>query len=324
MVHEWIAHLLFEYDLAPLSIKSVDKRNSWRINTVHGDFFLKRLEIHQKQLSSTAEKIALLQKNEFSGVIPYEKTKYGEYFVTDGKYLYVLSPWIEKAKEIHELKKWETKVLKQMALMHKKSEMPSHSRDFYAGILTGVKNKWEERVEEFKSFRFKKHTRMNSLIDEGRKKALRLAQSAMSRIDEMNQSSLLEKSVRIAICHGRIHRKNIIVGKNAKIYFTHFENSTMDTPVKDIALFFRRYAPYIQWDPRLGHEWLKGYNQVYPLTHGEKFLLGSYLLFPERVIGEMLDHGKSPMFQKKGFYRWQKRVDELGAIERFVKTISYI
>ena len=126
------------------------------------------------------------------------------------------------------------------------------------------------------------------------------------------------------ICHGRINRKNIVVGKNKKIYFINFEKATIDTHVKDLALFFRRYAPYIQWDPAVGHDWLVGYNQRFPLTHGEKLLLGCYLLFPEKVISEVLQHGKSSLFQQKGFYQWQKKVEELRGIERFVKTITSI
>lgn len=324
MEHGLVSPLLFEYDLVPLSVKSVDQRNSWCIKTGHGDFFFKKLEVGHQQIVDTVQKFLVLQKSGFPGMIPYVKTKYGEDFIVAGKDNYALFPWVEKTCDIHELKKWEVKVLKQLALLHKLSEIKSGSGTIPEEILNGVKNKWENRVEEFKSFRLKNHTRINSLIEEGRKKALRLSHLAINRLDEINQSTHLEGTIRRAICHGRINRKNIIVGKNKKIYFINFEKATMDTHVKDLALFLRRYAPYIHWDPVVGHEWLRGYNQGFPLTHGEKLLLGCYLLFPERVIGEVLQNGKSSLFQQKGFYQWQKRVEELGAIERFVKTITSI
>lgn len=323
MKQEWVSQLLFEYDLFPLSIKSIDQRNSWYIKTEQGEFFLKKVEVEREKLIDTVEKFSLLQKMDFSGMIPYKKTKYGEDFLIEERGTFVLFPWVEKLCEIHELKKWEIKVLKQLANLHKLSEMKP-GKGVPEGILLGVKNKWENRVEEFKSFRLKKHTRLNSFIEEGRKRSLRLAYLAINRLDDINQSTHLGGNIRTVICHGRINRKNILVGKNRKIYFVNFEKASIDSHVKDLALFFRRYAPYIHWNPVVGHEWLKGYNQVFPLTHGEKLLLGCYLLFPERVIGEVLQYGKSTQFQKKGFNQWQKRVEELRVIERFVKTITSI
>lgn len=319
-----VSQLLFEYDLFPLSIKAINPRDSWHIKTGEGDYLFKKIEANHEQLIDTAKRFSLLQELNFQGFIPYVKTKYGENFLREGQDYYALFPWVEKACEVHELKKWELKVLKKMALLHKESEMKTENVNVSEQILLGVKNKWENRVEEFKSFRLKNHTRLNALIEEGRKKAVRMADLAINRLDELHQSTHIEGTIRTTICHGRINRKNILVGKNKKIYFTNFEKATIDTHVKDLALFFRRYAPYIQWDPVVGKEWLKGYNQVFPLTHGEKLLLGCYLTFPEKVIGEILQHGKSSLFQQKGFYQWQKKVEELRGIERFVKTITSI
>lgn len=317
------SHLLFEYDLRPVTLQPVDQVNSWQVETEQGKFFLKKMDIDRNQVNEIGRRLIVLIQSGITCILPFQINKYGDNHIYTGEGIYVLLPWIEKAYDIHELKRWEMRVIKQLATLHKASLTHlGASMGEEKSILSKVEERWRNRVLEFRTFHLQNHTRLSALLEDGKKKALRMGDLAIHRLEEIKKVMEQEGKVRLSLCHGQINRKNIIVDSERKVIFTHLEKATIDTPVKDLAIFFRRYAPYKNWDPEIGAEWLKVYTEIFPLTHTEKLLLGSYLLFPERVIRDVLHHGKTSLFQQKGYYQWQKRIEELAVTERFVRTIT--
>jgi spore coat protein YsxE len=327
---EWqMKHLLYEYDLFSYRIDEHGK-DKWRVGTDRGIFLLEKTYEHTAQLYFVAYWLHYLFHRGVRSVIPFCVTKYGEPYIATSEGIYLLYPWIEEANTVQSMPNWEAKVLKEVGRIHRISEQAKEKWRGYAPIsLKQIKQRWENGITQIAVVETKQKEWRNELERNIIEDAGYVKQFAEWALQELNKATekIEEKGLVRVLCHGRIHRRNIIVDTDHHFYFTRFERANFDTPVRDLAIFFRRYAPYYQWSIQKGREWLAAYEAERLLTEEERQLLSCYVLFPEKLVqiarNYMLDPNKKQK-QQAGHYiqTWQKHLQLLPKMRRFAFAIA--
>ncbi|AMA72095.1 MULTISPECIES: phosphotransferase [Aneurinibacillus] len=281
-------HVLHEYDLRLHNLVQ-EGQNRWKAETDCGSFWLEVTHEHPLQLNFVASWLRYLSARGVRSVIPFCLTKYGEPCVVTYEGTYLLLPWIEQIAMIKDLPDWDIKVLKEMARIHKISAEAGEQWRGYAPVsLRQVRQRWEEgiaRIEEIAEAGGKRKT-ASAFERAVRNSAEQVRQFAEWGIQELEKVAVSSDVLHLsrALCHGRVHSRNILVGAGRQIYFINFERANFDTPVRDVTLFFRRYGPAWEWRKGKGREWLYAYESERCLTKGERRLLACYLMYPERLM----------------------------------------
>jgi hypothetical protein len=115
-----------------------------------------------------------------------------------------------------------------------------------------------------------------------------------------------------------------VLHDSAQLYLIDFDQMTIDSPARDLALFYRRHLEKaLEGNEEIAFEWLEAYEKEFPLGRGEKILFAIYLLFPERVFKEIETYYQGirdwhPLKQVRYFER-QMKVTHL--IRHFVKEM---
>ena len=328
---EWLAkHLLYEYDLFLHQIEERGK-DTWRVDTNQGAFLLRRMYEHPVQLYFVASWLHYLYDRGIRSIIPFCVTKYGEPYVFVSGDRYALNLWIEEAEPIRSVPGWEARVLREVGRIHKVSQQAGERWRGYAPVsLEQVKRRWEDSIN-----------RMTVVAEAagGAGRSMEFARTVRGSVEQISlftdraMRGLAEVAVKLegkelarALCHGRLYRRNVIVGTSRKLYLTHFEHANFDVPIRDLAIFFRRYAPYYEWNIQKGQEWLAEYEAERPLTLEERQLLSCYLLFPERLMQLVWSHIRDSEEKREEHARrrtktWQKHLRLLPKMHRFAFSV---
>lgn len=329
---EWQAkHLLYEYDLFLRGIDWI-RENEWKLDTDHGLFLLKKTDESPAQLYFVASWLHYLHSQGIQSIMPYCITKYGEACIREAEGTYVLQQWVTGAQPIHAIPNWESQVLREVARIHRISAQTDKGWDGYAPVsLEKIKGRWEDGIVHIKKLAKESEGEgvspgLERTVKESAEHVQHFAEWAIQELEEAAEQIEESALVRV-LCHGRIHRRNIIQGIDGQLYLTNFERANLDTPVRDLALFFRRYAPQCQWNIRKGREWLAAYEEERLLTEEERQLLSCYLLFPERLAqvarAYLRDRGEErEQNGRKLLKTWQKHLGFLPKMHQFAFAIT--
>lgn len=329
---EWQAkHLLHDYDLRLYGIDETEK-NRWRVETDNGIFLLEKTDEHPTQLYFVASWLHYLYSQGIKSVVPFCVTKYGEPYIATRYGMYVLQPWIEETEAIWRVPEWETRVLREVGRIHQVSIRAQVRWQGYAPVsLEQIRQRWESSIAQvvlIAEMAGQHHGTevFGKMVKKNVEQFLHFAQYAVRELTDAT-ARLERRPLMRVLCHGRIHRRNMIIGAGGAFYITRFERANLDTPVRDLAIFFRRYAPRCGWSIRRGRKWLAAYEEENPLTEEERLLLSCYLLFPERLAhvartywntaGE--DRGQSV---QQWMQTWQKHLQLLSEMHQFALAIK--
>jgi spore coat protein YsxE len=285
---EWQAkHLLYEYDLFLHRLLPIGE-DSWKVDTDRGSFFLKKTYEHPAQLYFVAYWLQYLHNCGIQSVTPFCMTKYGEPYIVTHEGIHILQPWIKEVKRIRNIPDWGARVLQEMARIHRVSEQAGEHWQGYAPVsLVQVQQRWTEGTRQISRIARVARRPGNTsffarVVNENEEQVRQFAEWAEQELQEV-MSNIAEDTLPQCLCHGRIHRRHVRVGRENQIYFTNFERANFDTPVRDLAIFFRRYGPGCEWNVQRGKRWLSAYEMERPLREEERRLLCCYLLYPERM-----------------------------------------
>ncbi|MBN6186544.1 phosphotransferase [Aneurinibacillus sp. BA2021] len=329
---EWQAkHILYEYDLFPRQIAQV-REHEWKVKTDHGFFLLKRTGESPAQLYFVASWLHYLYSRGMYTAIPYYISKYGEACISTVAGAYVLQPWVDGARPLPRFPDWESHVLREVGRIHKISAQAEQGWDGYAPVsLDTIKRRWEDGIAHIQKAaqeagKESTGTGLERMLKESAEHVRHFAEWAIQELEEAAEQ-IEESALARVLCHGRIHRSNLLQDADGRIYFLNFERANLDTPIRDIALFFRRYAPQYQWNIRKGREWLAAYETERLLTKEERQLLSCYLLFPERLAQVARAYVRETGEEREEYVRkllktWQKHLGFLPKMHQFAFAIA--
>ncbi|WP_027414868.1 phosphotransferase [Aneurinibacillus terranovensis] len=323
-------HLLYEYDLRPLAIQTNEPEKAWLIKTKKAKYLLKKTEEKPAQIESVANALYFLEKQGMKSILPFCKTKYGESYIHAPKGMFTLIPWDLDGGNSLVPTNWELIVLQEMARIHAvSSDMEKKWTGYGPVALRQIGARWKEGIVRLKAFSSDKSegqlTPFQRCVAEDLHHVLKPAVHALHKLEELERGIDEDKGLPLSLCHGNIHRKNLLFSDN-RLYFLNYEKANYDTPVRDLALFFRKHLFNYSWDNSRGSRWLAIYNKHRPLSEQEKRLLGCCLLYPERMMSliERYTRDRPPAqnVEQEFIERWQKDVKMLTKIQKFVRQLD--
>ncbi|MBO8172530.1 MAG: phosphotransferase [Bacillaceae bacterium] len=327
--HPYEEYVLREYDLVPRTIIPLPGKNVWKVVTPFGHFLLKKSHASSEQLQFVAEHLQVLARKGFSAALPFVPTKYGEAFVSSESGLYYLVPWVEgplsRDWQENESLDWHEKVLEKMAQMHYLTlRFWSRNHKFHQwNRVTGQKliRRWEKRLDMVKKYNeeVKKSAYPSPFETAFKANASSIVEMGKTAIAQLREWLDRKKQFRHVFCHGRLHRENILFNQRGQVVFIDFDHANLDTPVRDLALFFRRHMNRFDWHFEVGDDWMEIYQTIFPLTEQERRLMSVYLLYPERIMKLIQQYQNRDRDSSEIFFvrQFEKQVNQCLLIRQF-------
>jgi CotS family spore coat protein len=88
-------------------------------------------------------------------------------------------------------------------------------------------------------------------------------------------------SFRHTLCHHDLAHHNILIGKDANVYFIDFDYSIIDLPYHDISNLITKAIKHNEWDIDFANIIIEGYMENREMSREEIEVLYGYLLFPQ-------------------------------------------
>lgn len=282
---KWI---LQEYDFYPEHIEREGKLI--KLTCDRGRFVLKKTEQSNEQLSWLWTIFQHLKQNGFSAIIPFFVNKYGDPFVTmEGNRFYVL-PWIEEKIEEKYRPNWEREVITLLARLHQESaKLKLDACPIRPLSLPIVTKRWRKRLnklQEYKEELNRKETRdrFEQLFLARYEYVQQLGYRALAYLQKW-QKKYPAYPLRHVLCHGLVNRLHVLHDQDGRCYLLNFEQANLDSPVRELALFYRRNLDLSSAQGlEIALACLASYEEVFPLTSAEKVLFSIFLLFPEHIF----------------------------------------
>ncbi|MGN1315348.1 MAG: CotS family spore coat protein [Lachnospiraceae bacterium] len=250
-----------------------------------------RLLLQQKLLHSIKEK----GYTRIEGILP---TREGDLLVRDedmtAYYLKDYFPGKEcNSKDLEDCEG----AMRQLALYHLAAALPELAAECSPGSFSHIRemekhNRELKRVRKYlkgKSQKTEFEMVLSKYYDFFQEKAANVA----SESSKMNQDK--SKSDSRLFCHGDFQHHNLLFSGN-HIFLINFEKFALDTPARDISLFFRKIMEKNGWSTVWGQRLLGAYEEYKPLTSAEKMDLYYRLSYPEKfwkIVNFYYNSGKA-------------------------------
>lgn len=325
---EELDFVLREYDLYPNQIENLGKVQ--RLYTQRGGFALKRASFTPDQAELVFSFQKKLQEREYPHFLAPLQNKYGDSFVPIQQEYYYLLPWVEDKVEMKYSNDWEKKTLIALAKLHQiTSDFAQHYGLQQSLSSKQLLSRWNARLlqmHEFKNFALDREmmSPIETVFVQHFEYLIELSSRAIKYLKEWEKRGQHENQApQLVLCHGHVHRNHVIHPQNKESCLINFDYAKIDSPARDLALFYRRHLNKAFDIEGTALEWLEIYEAHFPLGKMDKMLLAIYLLFPERVFKEIENYYQAvrnwhPLKQARFL---EKQIKYTYAIRRFVKKI---
>ncbi|MGM7702202.1 spore coat protein YsxE [Pseudalkalibacillus sp. Hm43] len=312
--------ILYYYDLFPERVESYGKVQ--RITSKKGTFALKETHMGPEEMNWFLHCMERLHELKYDHVVPITPTKYGDpYVVVNNRYYYV-TKWHE-----HDSRNqfaYEDFIIDELGKLHANTvKAQSFSEEVVNDSYAGLLRRFEHRQLEME--RFTEVAERQTYISPFElrylsqfHKMMRIAEEAKHRVTEWYNGCAEHQRYRSVLCHGRPFRGHVVQDQLGEGNFINFERAILDTPVRDLAYFFRTAAQYPEWSEHNAMQWLNRYESHLPLLMEEKALLASYLKFPEPVFSTIQLYQGSPDTSQLDLVRkLDRKLNVMRALDRF-------
>jgi hypothetical protein len=198
----------------------------------------------------------------------------------------IVQPWIKSAKTAnYSMRKDRQSSLQSLQALHQTIETILWEEMPYLKRFS-LKTKWEERLERFKSNRFK----LASIIGEYEvEKIIDFAEKALLKI----KKECIEPR-KLTLLHGDVVHHNVLKSQNGDIYLIDFDLACLGPSDAESALWMHRVLPHVD------------YNIAYLLEEQPTLIMQEptsmfYLLFPNELLREWLYILTLPSHRQKLF-----------------------
>lgn len=309
--------LFHEYDMFAQTIELLKAPNVYKVMTPYGSFVCKRTPTKASKIQFLGGVLRNLQQRGWEGAVPFTYTKYDEPYVEKGTQIYYLSQWQAPAQG-EELPKqgWSEAMVQRLAEMHHLTQ--NYRFDDTRQIeplVNSLLARWQLWLDQLELFATAAQQRAypspvdvvflanHFFIAEQAKAAIRL-------LGEWQERNRAHTHFRLSIIHGFPHPAHLVVDRTGQARLINFDRAQFDTPVRDLALFFRTYFHFGGEDEGADHLFAS-YQNIFPLRPDEIRLLAAFLQYPERMMRD-LDQ----------YYNKKQDWNELQAVKRVEKDID--
>lgn len=262
------------------------RRDIWQVFDGERWYALKSTSQSAETLSLIHDIVDQVHDSGYPHLLTWKKTDTGEPFVQYEDACWYLTPWTQP-QEQQDLDYDPEALVRSLAIFHKQAEpLVRHHVDRAKPVELDLVEKWQNHQEklgeyqsvvqnrEYKSPFDKVYVGQIDLVD-------RLFTFAIKGIERFVES---ESGVlpRYTLCHTRLHPSNL-VRDDEQFYWLDFDHAEIDSPVRDLALFLRRFQPS-EMDPDAIQHLIEVYESENKLNPKEKKLLAIYLSYPEQVL----------------------------------------
>jgi spore coat protein YsxE len=280
-----------EYDFYPQSIENFGSVS--KITCDRGIFALKKTSVGQGQLLFLEKTFHYLERNRFNHYVPFYPNKFWDSYLAFQNECYYVTPWIEDIMEEKYCDNWELKMMQCIGRLHRATSNFEESNAKQPSLSSRtLLQRWHKRLVHMIEYKkFAQDREMMSPIEVAFVSHFEylheLGLRAIRYLREWIERAAHQEEMRTVLCHGHVHRKNVLQNKD-EIYLIDFDQAVMGSPARDLALFYRRHIEKaMDWEDETALEWLKVYEEEFPLEREDKILLAIYLLFPEKAFKEI-------------------------------------
>jgi spore coat protein YsxE len=312
--------ILYYYDLFPERVESYGKVQ--KITTKRGTFALKESDMNVEQMNWYLHCMDRLHEIRYERVVPITPTKYGDPFVVINNRYYYVTKWVENDAR-HDFV-YEDFIIEELGKLHVNTvKAQTFSEEVVKDSYTGLIRRFEHRQLEME--RFTEVAERQTYISPFElrylsqfHKMMRIAEDAKQKVTEWYEGCAENKRYRSVLCHGRPFRGHVVPDQLGEGSFINFERAVLDTPVKDLAYFFRTAAQYPEWSEQSAIQWLERYENHLPLLKEEKILLASYLKFPEPIYATIQSYqGSTDTSQLEFVRKLERKMNIMKSLDRF-------
>ena len=285
IVNDRVLAVLEKYDIEVL--RSWKGRGAILCETKTGIKILKEYKGSEERLQTQQQLLREIKENGFCNVEEIISSKEGTLLVKDEDMnSYYLKEYRE-GKECNVREYQESSyVAEQMALLHKAMELPWFVKE-KSIVPYSLEDEFEKHNKEL--VKIKKYLKIKRGKNDFEyflyQNFDRFLEKAEKILEEVKQSAMLctgkELIQKGCLCHGDFQHHNALFCQN-DIFFINFEKYTLDSPMRDLSLFFRKMMEKNNWSKELGLYVLQSYEKQKRLSEEEKFQLYFRLSYPEK------------------------------------------
>ena len=277
--------VLEKYDIEVL--RSWKGRGAILCETKTGIKILKEYKGSEERLRMQQQMLEKIKENGFSKVEQILTSKEGNLVVKDEDFnSYCLKEYPEgKECNIREYQD-SSRVVEEMAKLHRAMELPEFVQENklkpYSLPEEFEKNNRElRRVKKYLKtkrqkcqFEYFLYQNFNLYLQ----KAEKILEEIKQYPEVFEKETLFERG---SICHGDFQHHNALL-TDGRAFFINFEKYTLDNPMRDLSLFFRKMMEKNNWREELGQYILQSYQKQKPLSVNDKIQLYYRLSYPEK------------------------------------------
>lgn len=276
--------VLEKYDIEVL--RSWKGRGAILCETKTGIKILKEYRGNEQRLEQQERLLKEIKERGCLGVEEIVRTREGELSVKDEDMVSYCLKDYRQGKECNSKDRAECEeALGQLARFHMVSCLPRLAEE-YGLVPFELSFQLEKHNRELKKARrFLKEkgqkTDFERLLsrhyDFFYEKAGKVLEESRKTQKETEDGRKLQK----VFCHGDFQHHNILFTRE-QIFFINFEKFTLDSPARDLSLFFRKIMEKNNWSESWGQSMLKAYEKNRKLSAAEKLDLYYRLSYPEK------------------------------------------
>lgn len=312
-----IESILKNYNFNVISINKV--RSAYKVETESGNICLKKMKHGRRKVLNGKILVDGLLKNKFDNIAMYYKTKDDRLYVTERKYIFYATEWID-GEECDMSNLQETcECVKLLAQFHissksidtKDLKLENNIRNWpkvfssniadlerYRRVIQNkkIKNEFDLTYEKF----------IDSMYDRG--------MMAIRLLNNSQYYKVIRTGVHnYTICHDSFYYQNIIK-KDGKYYLIDLDSIMIDLQVNDLGKLIRRlmFKSEYQWDFSKAKQIIESYASVNKLTKNDLEIMLALIIFPHK-------------FWKLGKKRYSKNKNwnEAKYYHKLLKLIKY-
>ncbi|QKG84084.1 phosphotransferase [Kroppenstedtia pulmonis] len=318
-----LAEIYKQYGWSPHSIRYV--RGVLYVETSGGAYALKKTPASLRKISFLHQWLQKLMDQGYDHLLPWIKTRSGETYVKMADSVWYALPWFgEEVKPTGSISAYV--LIRQLARFHRESHAFVESGSPYQTQVDQKRvDNWKQKKDELKEI--KSAISQREFISPFDKVILDhegFLQKALSfSVQGLDKFRQYQKGIppRYTLVHTRLAPENVLFeGDDWK--WIDFDHAVLDSPVRDIATFMRRFISMEGdqvWDPRA---LLDIYESEWPLKGQEKKLLALYLAYPESPLQliHQYYHGKNRE-EATSLRRLEEEMDRLHLFQNWVRNL---
>lgn len=288
---EPLSAILANYDFNVLGIREEThkgKKAVWWVNTDGGLLVLKKLPMGEERFRFL---LAALEHLRCGGVrlAPLVKTKNGTPYVLAEGHCYILSIAVEGRPPNYSLREIPM-IVQGLARFHRASEGFKPPEDAKVRLHLGT---WAEGYErEIRRVLLYLErgdgSAFSDRVLENLSVCIGMASEALRRLLEGGEYQAWVDRVRETpvLCHQDFAAGNLLITRDGDLCVLDTDSLTIDLPARDIRKILNKVMKKRGgWDAALASKMLGDYDEVSPLSHADRVVVGCDLLFPHLLFG---------------------------------------